>query len=62
MIYVIKPDNTVEARMVTVGQTHAGKVVVEKGIAAGESVVTDGQLRLFPGAKIQPVAAGKLNS
>ncbi len=62
MIYVIKPDKTVEARMVTVGQTHAGKVVVEKGIAAGESVVTDGQLRLFPGAKIQPVAAGKLNS
>lgn len=62
MIYVIKADKTVEARMVTVGQTHAGKVVVEKGIAVGESVVTDGQLRLFPGAKIQPVAAGKLNT
>jgi multidrug efflux system membrane fusion protein len=62
MVYVIKPDKTVEARMVTVGQVHAGKIVVEKGIAAGESVVTDGQLRLFPGAKIQPVVASKLNS
>ena len=62
MVYIIKADKTVEPRMVTVGQVHGGKIVVDKGIAAGESVVTDGQLRLFPGAKIQPVAASKLNS
>lgn len=62
MVYVIKADKTVEPRMVTVGQVHAGKVVVEKGIAAGETVVTDGQLRLYPGARIQAVAANKVSS
>jgi len=30
-----------------------GKVIVEKGLAAGERIVTDGQLRLVPGAKVQ---------
>jgi multidrug efflux system membrane fusion protein len=54
-VYVVKPDDTVEPRPVAVGQTVAGKVVIEKGIAAGEKVVTDGQSRLFPGAKIAPV-------
>jgi multidrug efflux system membrane fusion protein len=62
MIYVVKPDQTVEPRPVTVGPSHGDKVIIEKGIAAGESVVTDGQLRLFPGAHIQPVPAGKIDS
>ena len=62
MIYVVKPDQTVEPRIVTVGATHGGSVVVEKGVAAGETVVTDGQLRLFPGARIQPVTANKIDS
>ena len=35
-----------------VGQTVYGKVIIEKGITAGETVVTDGQSRLYPGAKI----------
>ena len=51
-VYVVKSDQTVEARPVAVGQTAAGKVIVEKGVTAGETVVTDGQSRLFPGAKI----------
>jgi multidrug efflux system membrane fusion protein len=51
-VYVVKSDQTVEARPVVVGQTAAGKVIVEKGVTAGETVVTDGQSRLFPGAKI----------
>jgi hypothetical protein len=38
------------------------KAVIGKGVAAGETVVTDGQLLLFPGAKIQPVAAGKVDN
>ncbi len=62
MIYVVKADQTVEPRVVTVGASHGNKTVVEKGIAAGETVVTDGQLRLFPGARIQPVPAGKIDS
>jgi membrane fusion protein, multidrug efflux system len=51
-VYVVKADQTVEPRPVTVGQTAAGKVIIETGLAAGETVVTDGQSRLFPGAKI----------
>jgi len=51
-LYVVKSDQSVEPRPVVVGQTVGGKVIVEKGIAAGETIVTDGQSRLFPGAKI----------
>jgi multidrug efflux system membrane fusion protein len=51
-VYVVKTDQTVEPRPVTVGQTISGKVIVEKGVTAGETIVTDGQSRLFPGAKI----------
>lgn len=55
-VYVVKKDQTVESRKVTVGAAVGRKVVVQSGIAQGETVVTDGQLRLFPGARIQPVA------
>jgi len=41
--------------VVTSGETYQGKTVIQKGIAAGDTVVTDGQLRLFPGAHIQAV-------
>jgi len=52
-VYVIKDDLTVEDRQVTVGRTLNSETVIEKGLRAGEKVVTDGQLRLVPGAKIQ---------
>jgi multidrug efflux system membrane fusion protein len=58
-IYVVKPDNGVEIRVVTVGRPYGNKLVVEKGIAPGDTVVTDGQMRLFPGAHVQPVDSGK---
>jgi len=51
-VYVVKADQTVEPRPVLVGQAFEGKVIVEKGVASGETVVTDGQSRLFPGAKV----------
>jgi multidrug efflux system membrane fusion protein len=51
-VYVVKEDQTVEPRPVTPGQTISDKVIIEKGVAAGETIVTDGQSRLFPGAKI----------
>lgn len=54
-IYVVKADQSVEPRVVTSGETYQGKTVIQKGIAAGDTVVTDGQLRLFPGAHIQAV-------
>jgi multidrug efflux system membrane fusion protein len=69
-VYVVKPDQTAEERPVTIGITYQGKTVVQSGLKAGETVVTDGQLRLEPGAKVNiksalsstnapPTAAGK---
>jgi multidrug efflux system membrane fusion protein len=55
--FVVKPDQTVETRQVTVGQTIDNQIVVQTGISPGETVVTDGQLRLFPGAHIRVVPA-----
>jgi len=52
-VFVIKADQTVESRTVAVGRTIANETVIDKGLQAGEKVVTDGQLRLVPGAKIQ---------
>ena len=57
--FVVKPDQTVESRIVTVGQTLDSQIVVQSGIMAGETVVTDGQLRLFPGAKVRIAPAAK---
>jgi membrane fusion protein, multidrug efflux system len=51
-IYVVKSDQTVEERPVTIGISYDGETVVEKGLNAGETVVTDGQLRLAPGVKV----------
>jgi len=51
-IYVVKPDQTVEERPVTIGITYGGETVVTGGLQAGETVVTDGQLRLEPGIKV----------
>jgi multidrug efflux system membrane fusion protein len=47
-VYVVKPDRTVEARPVTVGQRVDQDLVIQSGLAAGEVVVTEGQLRLAP--------------
>jgi multidrug efflux system membrane fusion protein len=57
--FVVKADQTVETRSVTVGQTVDNQIVVETGISPGETVVTDGQLRLFPGAHVRVVPPAK---
>jgi len=57
-VFVVKSDQTVEQRTV---QTHAGDgndVVVDDGVKADETVVTDGQLNLTNGARIQVKEAG----
>ncbi|MEP6994385.1 MAG: efflux RND transporter periplasmic adaptor subunit [Acidobacteriota bacterium] len=55
-VYVVKPDNTVESRPVTPGRLIADGTVIQKGLAVGERVVTDGQLRLQPGSKVEILA------
>ncbi len=54
-VFVVKDDNTVEARPVTVERTVSGNAVISKGLKAGERVVTDGQLRLSDGTHVQIV-------
>ena len=51
-VFVVKPDQTVAERPVTTGITYQNETVVAKGLAAGETVVTDGQLRLAPGVDV----------
>lgn len=52
-IYIVKPDKTVEVRPVTVGPATEEEIVIENGLASGETIVVDGQLRLTPGAVIE---------
>lgn len=52
-VFVLKPDNTVELRPVPLGRSWEGKTIVLSGLAAGETVVVDGQLRLLPGSQVE---------
>jgi membrane fusion protein, multidrug efflux system len=52
-VFVVKPDQTVESRPVTVARTAGDKAIVESGLQGGETVITDGQLRLRPGSKVK---------
>jgi multidrug efflux system membrane fusion protein len=52
-VYVVKPDQTVESRPVVTGSRVDQVIVVQSGLQAGETVVTEGQLRLAPGMKVR---------
>ncbi len=52
-IFVVKDDMTVEDRYITTGAFFAGETVVESGLTPGERVVTEGQLQLTNGTKIE---------
>ena len=52
-VFVVKTDLTVETRSIVSGFTLNNETVVQKGLQPGEIVVTDGQLRLYPGAKVE---------
>lgn len=52
-VFVIKPDLTTEVRPVVVDRTVEGDAVIASGLRAGEEVVTDGQLRLVTGARVE---------
>ena len=52
-VYVVKADQTVEMRPVRIERQQGGRrCVIAEGVSAGEVVVTDGQLRLMPGARV----------
>jgi multidrug efflux system membrane fusion protein len=52
-VYVVNPDRSARAQDVTVGRTANDYVVIAKGLSVGQMVVTDGQLRLVPGARVE---------
>jgi multidrug efflux system membrane fusion protein len=51
-VYVVKQDRTVEMRPVTTGARVDQDMVVDQGLQLGETVVTEGQLRLAPGSRV----------
>src|SRR5471030_915341 len=63
-VFVVKPDQTVDLRAVAVERTSGDESVIKSGLTPGETVVTDGHLRLVPGSKvtIKNAAAAKAAS
>jgi multidrug efflux system membrane fusion protein len=51
-VFVVKADQSVDSRAVTPGAAVGAETIILKGLEKGETVVTDGQLRLVPGTKI----------
>jgi len=56
-VFVVKGDSTVELRPVSVDQVRADEALVGKGLAVGETVVVEGQLKLVPGARVEPAGS-----
>jgi multidrug efflux system membrane fusion protein len=61
-VFVVKKDLTVEPRNVTVARTQGALAVIAKGLEPEERVVTDGQLRLAPGSKVEIKPGGEVRS
>jgi multidrug efflux system membrane fusion protein len=60
-VFVVKPDRSVDIRPVKVLRSTGDASLIAEGVRAGETVVTDGQLRLVPGAKVESTSlAGKV--
>jgi multidrug efflux system membrane fusion protein len=52
-VYVVRPDKRVEPRTIVPVRTVAGETVIEKGLQPGDTIVTDGQTRLEPNARVE---------
>lgn len=52
-VFTITQDSKVEYKPVSPGRTYNGEIIIDKGVSAGERVVTDGHLRLTPGASVE---------
>ena len=61
-VFAVKPDQSVEMRPITVARVRGAESVIASGVRPGETVVTDGHLRLVPGGRIsvkQPLDAAR---
>ena len=52
-VYVVK-DSVVEARDVTLGESHGSDWIVESGLEPGEQVIANGTIKAKPGGKVSP--------
>jgi len=57
-VFVVKPGMKVEMRSVVLGRTVGNELSLTSGVQPGETVVTDGQSRLVPGAEVQVSKTG----
>ncbi len=55
-VFVVGADGKAQQRMVSAGVSNRGRIVIEHGLAGGEQVVTDGQMLLTNGTRVQVVA------
>src|SRR5207248_592844 len=57
-VYVVKPDNTADLRLVTLGQQQGHNIVVSQGVAPGENVIVAGQMAVAPNGKVRVDTGG----
>lgn len=60
--YVVQPDSTIKVAPLSAGEAQDGIVVVDKGLTAGQRVVTSNQYRLQPGSRIRVNGPGLAKS
>ncbi|MEO9903398.1 efflux RND transporter periplasmic adaptor subunit [Nisaea sp.] len=53
-VYVVKPDNILELRSISLGATSGNRWIVRSGLAVGEQIVVEGFQKIRPGAKVTP--------
>ena len=61
-IYVVRPDSVVERRFVETGPEAGNNIIIERGVAAGENIVTEGFHKLRRGMKVLPQASAPSDS
>lgn len=61
LVYVVKPDQTVEVRNVKVGTTEGAVCSIDSGVSAGDMVVSDGMDKLHPGGQVKIISGSKSN-
>jgi multidrug efflux system membrane fusion protein len=61
-VYVVKPDQTVDLRPITVARTSGAETIVRDGLTPGDTVITDGQLLLVQGSRINVRTTGAVQS
>lgn len=52
-VFLLRPENVVEMRPLRLGRAFGQETVVEEGLQDGDLVVTDGQIRLVPGSRVE---------